>query len=175
MEYSCSQYSNVFPGYLGNTLSRPFYHSDLKNTLEGIVIKETPEKQQGILEKVFSDKGKTLKGTVKALLNEIKLRETLDSHLIKKIEDEICSQNTYLLHLKDLKVQYSFELSKNVSNSKAQIESKVLELEKEKRQEQLECWRDLMFLKKYLLTSLKDYWELTKKREVLKCDFGGFL
>ena len=172
MEYKSSQYSNAFPGYLENSVSRPFYHTDLKNSLEGVVLKPQPEKQKGILEKVFSDKGKTLKGTVKALLNEIQLRETLDSHLLKKIDDEICTQNTYLLHLKDLKVQYSFELAKNVSKSKSQIESKVLELEREKRQEQLECWRDLMFLKKYLLTSLKDYWELTKKREVLECDFS---
>ena len=29
---------------------------------------------------------------------------------------------------------------------------------KEKRQEYLSCWKDLMSLKKYLLSSLKDYW-----------------
>jgi len=52
-----------------------------------------------------------------------------------------------------------------------QLENNVLELEKEKRKEYLECWRDLMFLKKYLLSSLKDYWDLIKKRDVLSHDF----
>ncbi|MBU4000572.1 hypothetical protein KKG29_05400 [Patescibacteria group bacterium] len=173
MEYSCSQYSNAFPGYLENTVSKPFYHSDLKNTLEGIVFKETPEKQQGILEKMFSDKGKTLKGTVKALLNEIKLRETLDSHLIKKIDDEVCSKHTDLMQLNNLKLNYSPDLARDINTTKMQLENSVLELEKEKRKEYLECWRDLMFLKKYLLTSLKDYWDLVNKRNVLSYDLNS--
>lgn len=41
-------------------------------------------------------------------------------------------------------------------------------LEQEKRKEELECWRDLMFLKKYLLSSLKEYWDLVKRGEVLR-------
>lgn len=156
-----------------NTVSKPFYHSDLKNTLEGIVFKETPEKQQGILEKMFSDKGKTLKGTVKALLNEIKLRETLDSHLIKKIDDEVCSKHTDLMQLNNLKLNYSPDLARDINTTKMQLENSVLELEKEKRKEYLECWRDLMFLKKYLLTSLKDYWDLVNKRNVLSYDLNS--
>ena len=48
-----------------------------------------------------------------------------------------------------------------------QLENNILELKKEKRKEYLECWRDLMFLKKYLLIAFKEYWDLTKRREVL--------
>ncbi len=55
-----------------------------------------------------------------------------------------------------------------IKNMKTKIEGNVLELEKERRNEYLECWRDLMFLKKYLMVALKDYWELVKKREVLE-------
>ena len=157
MEYNNSQYLNAVPGYLENSVSRPFYHSDLKNTLEGIVFKPQPEKQDGILEKVFSDKGKTLKGTVKALLNEIQLRESLDSHLLNKIDDEICRQHTDLMQLKNLKVHYSFELSRDKNKTKMQLEDNVLELEREKRKEYHECWSDLMFQKKYMLSSLKYY------------------
>lgn len=151
---------------------KPFYHTDLKNNLEGIVFKAEPEKEKGILEKVFSDKSKTLKATVKALLSEIELRETLNSHLLNKIDDEVCRQNTQLIPLKRLRAHYSFELYKEVNNLKMQMEDHVLELEQEKRKEYLECWRDLMFLKKYLLVALKDYWDLVKKREVLEGDFG---
>ena len=107
------------------------------------------------------------------------------------MNDEISRHNTELMQLDNLKDHYPADLtndeignliyfrsrfaccgSKEISESKAHIESKVLDLEKEKRKEQIECWRDLMFLKKYLMSSLKDYWELVKKREVLEGDFG---
>ena len=45
---------------------RPFYHTDLKNTLENIVLKEKPDKGKNILEKVFTDKSKTQKAAVPA-------------------------------------------------------------------------------------------------------------
>jgi len=154
---------------------KPFYHTDLTNNLEGIVFKAEPEKDEGILEKVFSDKSKTLKATVKALLNEIELRENLNLHLLNIIDDETCRQNTQLIPLKRLRAHYSFELYKEINDLKVHIEDNVLELDKEKRKEYLECWRDLMFLKKYLLVALKDYWDLIKKREVLEGDFSGLV
>ncbi|MFC1551320.1 hypothetical protein ACFL6P_02020 [Candidatus Latescibacterota bacterium] len=51
-----------------------------------------------------------------------------------------------------------------------QHEENVIELEKEKRKEYIECWRDLLFLKKDILVAFKEYWDLTNKREVLSCD-----
>ena len=35
--------------------SHPFYHTDLKNTLENIVFKDKPEKEKSLVEKIFSD------------------------------------------------------------------------------------------------------------------------
>ncbi len=72
------------------------------------------------------------------------------------------------MQLENFKDHYPFNLTSDISEAKAQIETNVLELEKEKRKEGLECWRDLMFLKKYLMVSLKDYWELIRKRGVLE-------
>lgn len=174
MEYRNKEYSSVLPGCLENPVLKikPFYHSDLKNSLENIVFNKESEKEKGILERVFSNKSKTLKASVKAQFNEVELRETLNSHLLKKIDDEICRQNTYLMRLEDLKSHYLPDVSKAVNKTKMQLENNVLELEKEKRKEYLECWRDLMFLKKYLLSSLKDYWDLIKKREVLGQDIN---
>ena len=152
---------------------KPFYQTNLKNNLEGLVLKTGSEKEKGILETVFSDKSTTLKAAVKALLNEIELRENLNLHLLNKIDDEICKKNTQLIPLKKLKAHYSFELYKEINDLKMHLEDNVLELEKEKRKEYLECWRDLMSLKKYLLIALKDYWDLIKRRKVLEADFSG--
>ncbi len=117
---------------------------------------------------MLSDKAKTLKASVNALLEEIKLCEDLNAHQFKKMNGEICRQHTELMQLENLKDHYSSDLTKDVSEAKAKIETNVLELEREERQERLECWRDLMFLKKYLMVSLKDYWELTRRRGMLE-------
>ena len=45
--------------------------------------------------------------------------------------------------------------------------SRLIDLEKEKRQEYLTCWKDLMFLKRYLLSALKDYWNLSNRKSFL--------
>jgi hypothetical protein len=167
MEYNQLQYPNASPGYLENQPSRPFYHTDLRNTLEGITLKTTPERKYDGLGNIFSDKARTSKAAVKALLDEIRLRENLDSYLLNRIDEEICGQHTKLMGLDNLKTHYSPDLAKDTNKRRSQLESSVLELEKEKRKEYLECWRDLMFLKKYLLSSLKDYWNIVKKRDLL--------
>jgi len=146
----------------------PFEHIDLKNSLEDIV-SNTAEKQKcNPLEDMLSDKTKTLKSSVNALLEEIRLRKELNTHQFKKMNNEICKQHTELMQLDNLKDIYPFDLTSDLDEAKDRIKSNVLELEKEKRAEKLECWKDLMFLKKYLMVSLKDYWELVRKRRMLK-------
>ena len=175
MEYQNSKNSNALPGYLKISLLKPsaFFHADLKSSLENIVFKDKPENEKGILGKIISDKTKTLKATIKALAYEIKLRETLDSHVLNNIDDDISNQNTLLKNLKHIKTGYSFELSNEINNKKLQIENNSLKLEQEKRKEYLECWKDLMFLKKYLNSALKDYWDLAKRKGVLSCDLSN--
>jgi hypothetical protein len=79
MVYGQIKYLNAVPGYAVNLLMQtsPFYHTDLKDSLEGIVTKEKPE-TGGLLGKVFADKSKILKATVKALFNEVTLREKMN-------------------------------------------------------------------------------------------------
>jgi len=175
MTNDVSIYSNELARDLKKPLLslRPFYHSDLINTLENIVFNQDHKNEKGVLENILSDKTKTLKATVKALLDEIKLRETLNIHLLNNIDEDICSQHTHIMQIKNHKVHYSFDMFIEIKKLILQIEDNVLELEKEKRKEYLECWRDLMFLKKYLLISLKDYWDMVKKREVLEGDFSS--
>ncbi len=119
------------------------------------------------IEKMFSDKSKSLKASVNALLEEIRLREEINSSQFKEMNKEICMQHTELMQLDNLVDQYPFDITQGLNEAKDRIKSNVLELEREKRKEQLECWRDLMFLKKYLMVSLKDYWELERKRGIL--------
>ena len=176
MEYARNHYLNVMPSYLENSALKPghFYHTGFEDALENIVLKQDPEPEAGILEKVFSDKRKNLKATVKALFNEIMLREKLDLFLLYKIDADMFKQSSYIYQIKRVaEHSYSFELFKDISKTRLKLEGNVLDLEKEKRKEYLECWRDLSFLKKYLLSALKDYWDLSRRTEMLTYDFNG--
>lgn len=127
-----------------------------------------PQPKEGPLERLFSGKRKTLKATVVALLEEIKNREDLRSRQVARIEEEIGSRNCYLDHLKSLNLFYLREVWIEINKVKDRLDEDILELEREKRKEHLESWRDLMFLKKYLLSALREYWDLVKRLEMLE-------
>lgn len=149
-------------------LESPFDHKSLKKSLETIVSQAKANTHKQTLDNMISDKVKNLKSTVLALLEEIDLRKNLNLSNLKKLNKEIRYQNTQMMQLENIVDHHPFDLTKELDEKRARIESNVLELEKEKRSEGIECWRDLMFLKKYLMRSLKDYWELSRRREVLQ-------
>jgi len=160
-------------GYLDDSLlkPRPFYETGIEESLENIVLKEEPQIERGIVDKVFSDKGRTLKATIKALFNEILLRERLNSKLLGRIDSDICKTDSYLEQIRFLtQRQYMPDLSIAFSRRRTQLENQVFDLEKEKRQEYLTCWKDLMFLKKYLLSALKDYWTVSNRKSFLEIE-----
>jgi hypothetical protein len=162
-------YPNIVTTHSGDSRKKatPFAHKELKKSLEAIVSDPEPSPRRPVLEEMFSDKAKTLKASVNALLEEIQLREDLNTSHFKKMNGEICRQHTELMQLENIVDSHPFDLTGDLDEAKSRIKTNVLELEREKRQEGLECWRDMMFLKKYLMVSLKDYWELARKRGIL--------
>jgi hypothetical protein len=164
-------------GYLDNSLLKPrnFYHTGFEESLENIILKDESEKERGIVDKVFSDKTKTLKATVKALFNELLLRRTLNYKLLDKIDSDICKTNSYLEQIRMLtQRQYTPDLEIAFSRRRTLLENQMFELEKEKRQEYLTCWKDLMFLKRYLLSALKDYWTVSNRKSFLGIENDGY-
>jgi hypothetical protein len=147
--------------------STPFLHMELNEGLESILIEEKPEKKKSSLEAVFADKSKTSKAGVKALLSEIKLRQLLNLHLMNNIDNDISKQNSQLMQLENISYPSSMEFSEDINQKSTRLKENILELQREKRKEYLECWKDLMLLKKYLQVSLKEYWNHAKKRDVL--------
>jgi len=163
----------IWPEYrLANTEenSTECMFNDLGKSLEKLLSKRARKNQKDPLERLVSDKIRTLKAGVTALLDEIELRKNLDTHLVNTINEEICAKHTEIMQLDKVKPQYNFDLFKEMNSDKMQLEEMVLGLEKEKRKEYLECWKDMMFLKRYLLFALKEYWDLVKRREVLESE-----
>jgi hypothetical protein len=173
MEYQKNHYRSAFPSYLENPLLKPrdFYETGIEKSLEDIVLKEEPEQERSIVDRVFSDKGRTLKATIKALFNEILTRERLNSGVLSAIDSDICNTDSYLEQIRMVtQRQYMPDLEIALSRRRTQLEGRVMDLEKEKRQEYLTCWKDLMFLKKYLLSALKDYWTVSNRKSFLNLE-----
>lgn len=177
MEYKNSQYESIMPSYLENSLlkPRPFYHTGIEESLEGIVLKEEHLPDRGIIDRVFSDKSRNLKAMVKALFNEILLRERLNTELLGRVNDDLCRTGSYLEEIRTLtRRDYLRDLTLGLSRRRTMLESRLIDLEKEKRQEYLTCWKDLMFLKRYLLSALKDYWTVSNRKSFLEIENDGY-
>lgn len=169
MQYKTPEYTNAFPSYLENSVLKPrsCYHTDFDKSIETIVLDE-PRENEDLADRIFSDKSRTLKSTVKALFNEINLRGKLDSELLKKIDYDICKCKTYLHEVEFLNQPYT--LNPDLTSRRTKLENQVFQLEQEKRKEYLECWRDLLHLKTYLLSALKDYWIISKRKLALNLE-----
>ena len=84
------------------------------------------------------------------------------------MDSDVCKTDSYLEQIKFItQRQYTPDLEISFSRRRTQLESRLIDLEKEKRQEYLTCWKDLMFLKKYLLSALKDYWTVSNRKSFL--------
>lgn len=152
---------------LNENESQPFYHSKFQSGLEKIAAVNNSTNENDVIDKLFSGKMKSFSATITALLDEIHLREKLDIHLLNKIDEDISYQRIQFDHLDRVSGQYSLDWFGEISSQKRKFEDSILDLEKEKRKEYLECWRDLMDLKKYLMLSLKEFWEFSRKRDLL--------
>ena len=146
---------------------RAAYHTDFGKSLD-VLVSEEPEPEQDLASRIFSDKTRTLKSTVKALFNEINGRERLNAELLGKVEQDISKAHSYLEQIRVLTARdYMQELTLNLNRRRTQLEDRASQLEQEKRREHVECWRDLMHLKRYLLTALKEYWLISRRSAAL--------
>lgn len=161
-----------FPAYWNNSILKPrnFYETGLEESLEQIVLNAEPELSEGMTDKVFTDKGKTLKATINALFHQILTREKLNYVLLKKIDSDMCKAGTYLEDMRRFTARDYSRQFVDLSRRRTQVEERIIGLEKEKRQEYRDCWRDLAYLTKGTLSALKDYWSLRNSGNFLNED-----
>jgi len=177
MEYSIykhkSAQSPMEISYWNQSLIEPcnFYNTGFSETLEKIVSKENNKTPDNFPDRIILDKSKTTKATIKALLNEVLLRKKLNSELTSRIDSDLCDTHSNLEQILTVTARdYEGSLTSNLNRRKTQLESQSIDLEKEKRQEYVTCWRDMMFLKKYLLSALKDYWNANSSKSFLNIE-----
>jgi len=155
MEYRKLEYSNTSPKRLEGRLVN-YLKADYKEI----------DDSKDVAEMIFTDRTGSLKSTVKELLAEIERRENLHTNLNSRVGEDISKCGEYLQKVK-FWTDRPYNPDTNFLRRKSNLEQQIFSLEEQKRTEDLTCWRDLMFLRKYLMVALKDYWKLTKCRNVL--------
>jgi hypothetical protein len=144
-------------------------YPDLENTVLSILSAE--EKPSSTLDEIFSNKTKVLKSTIKQLFNEINLRFQVDKDVCQSITDDFCACYAFLEEEKlHVGRGYDMEMVLSLMPRRSQLETQIFDLKKQKRTEALECWRDMMVLKKYLMMALSEYWKLSKRQQLLSSD-----
>jgi len=124
------------------------------------------DNQDDFVDRIFSDKAKTQKTIVKNLLNEINLRKELHKNLLTKINEEIITCDTYLLNIPNRNYYLDTDIN-NINKRRSHIEDKIIQLEQEKRLEDLKYWEDMKDLYKDLLIAFNEYWLAFRKKEFL--------
>lgn len=166
-ENKIKEYEKSIPTiYAGNSITNLDYQSSPAKSLELII---QPEQENISINTILRDKTKTLKSTVKELLNEIELRKNLGNQILKQIDYDIIRTHNYLEQVKFF-TERSYTPDTNWSKRRTSLESQMFDLEKEKRAEELNSWKDLMTLRKYLMVSLSEYWLAFRKNQFLGND-----
>lgn len=120
---------------------------------------------------LFQDKVKAEKAIVRQLLNEIVIRDTIRKDAQHKVDEEICQCENWLNEIRAIR-EHSYvpdpEMSLLFGSRRTSLESKILDLEVEKRAEESSAWKDISTLRRYLLFALRDYWAAARRGELLR-------
>jgi len=143
------------------------YQSIFEYVQKNAYAKDNPS-QDDFVDRLFSDKAKTQKTTVKQVLNEISLRGELHKNLLSRIDYETMKWDTYLMNLKDR----GYEIDLSIPKRRNHIEDKLIQLEQEKRAEDLKYWEHGRELRKELMLAFNEYWLSFRKKEFLN-DVGN--
>ena len=115
------------------------------------------------VDRIFNDKSKAQKTTVNQLLNEINLRGELHKNLLSKIDDETMMWDSNLMNLPNR----GYEIDPSIPKRRSHIEDKLLQLEQEKRSEDVKYWEHVKDLRKELMLAFNEYWLSFRKKEFL--------
>lgn len=110
----------------------------------------------------FFDKIEKIKQVIIETISEMKNRQRLNELFIQGIDTKMAN---FLHQLEELK-HWSLGNNPSIETRRIHLEKEVLQLEKEKRINNLTCWRDLLLLKKELREALSEYKTLIKFKEV---------
>jgi hypothetical protein len=124
-------------------------YSHIDALVEGISVSP----QADPLERFMSARKRFLGHSVQDMLELVYERETLKYENILRMIYESAHIGSHLLELGDWQVG----AFKDIDKTRSQLEKEIANLEKERRMEEVSCWRDITRLKSELRETLKEF------------------
>jgi len=159
------------PGYeeIGDLIPSFSKQEDLltrSKTLEDQASKNSND----LINTFFTDKVTILRATLENIVSQISERRSIKERNVVNIRKDMCKCQSYLLEIEALtKLLYRHDIS--MGRRRTNLDGQMFSLKKDLRSEELSYWRDLVFLKKEFMESLKEYQAAKKRRELLSTNY----
>jgi len=135
---------------------------------------QTSKNSNDIINTFFSDKVTIHRATLENILLQIEERKRIKERNLLSIRKDMCKCHSYLLQIETLaNLLYSQDIA--MGRRRIILDGQMLSLNKDLRAEELGYWRDLVFLKKEFMETLKEYQAAKKRRELLSSNYVNTL
>jgi len=113
----------------------------------------------------FSDKVAMLRATLESIVSQIDERKRIKEKNTRAIRRDMCECESHLMEIEALaNVMYSQSI--NMGRRRTTLDGQLFSLKGDLRSEELSYWRDLVFLKKEFVETLKEYQTAKKRKEL---------
>ncbi|MFQ5868215.1 MAG: hypothetical protein ACE5IT_09540 [bacterium] len=130
----------------------------------------TSKSSNGLINTFFSDKEAMLRASLENILSQIEERKRIKERNVVSIRKDMCKCQSYLLEIEALtKLLYTHDIS--MGRRRTNLDGQMFSLKKDLRSEDLSYWRDLVFLKKEFMETLKEYQAAKKRKQLLSTNY----
>lgn len=121
------------------------------------------DKTDDSLENILEEKVNCLSTILVQINHDITKRGDLSQNVINKIYEHYCYLKTKLFEL----YQWRFGSNRNIESRRSKLEKQLDSLKQEKRQEQVQCFRDILLLGKESRNWFKQYCDLMQRVKII--------
>ena len=177
MDYCLSKYPSVIPPYGGLKLyDSPEYKADSllfsyvtkKDISEINKILDTGKYKpsRDVIDVLFTDKVNASKFSILQFISQIRQRKNIKKGNLGTLDYDMDRFKTQLVQVEDLWL-YNEIFDLDNRKTKISLTQKIAGLKKEKRAEEVSCWRDLAQMRKELTDLIKEYRATSRKKELV--------
>lgn len=176
MDYCILKYLSVIPGYSGlKFYGSPDYETDgflpyyaTEKDLSEInkLLDWKYKSGSDLIDILFTDRVNCTKFSILGLISQIRERQHIKRRNLERIDYDMDKFKTHLDQIEELCL-YNEIFDFDRRKTKISLGGKIAGLKKDKRAEEISCWRDLTELRKELLDLIKEYKTASRKKELV--------
>ncbi len=117
---------------------------------------QTPGDNSDLINTFFSDKVSMMRATIENIVSQIEERKRIKERTTTTIRRDMFECDSHLLETEAL-LNSVYSHGPNVGRRRTTLDGQLFSLKKDLRSEELNYWRDLVFLKKEFMETLNEY------------------